>query len=152
MLFQDPLGNGWDRDTKRGWNGPYLRRKSGFVDVGDSIVSDGNGDPLSGTVIFDLWGVASPFTTEPNGNYLVWQNQIDGDVVDSLGTPYLLFDLDDDGSNPTTANPARLVSLGSDHDYDGGNQSDCMPPIDPSDNTAVNEDGLPHDHVLCLLR
>lgn len=31
MLFADPLGNGWNPDTHRGWNGPYLQRKSGLM-------------------------------------------------------------------------------------------------------------------------
>lgn len=31
MLFADPLGTGWNPDTRRGWNGPYLQRKSGLM-------------------------------------------------------------------------------------------------------------------------
>ncbi len=31
MLFVDPLGGGWNPDTHRGWNGPYLQRKSGLL-------------------------------------------------------------------------------------------------------------------------
>ncbi|OAI05507.1 type II secretion system protein [Methylomonas methanica] len=31
MLFADPLGSGWNPDTHRGWNGPYLQRKSGLM-------------------------------------------------------------------------------------------------------------------------
>jgi prepilin-type N-terminal cleavage/methylation domain-containing protein len=46
MLFADPLGNGWNPDTHRGWHGPYLQRKSGLISYGS---------------IDDVWGIADPY-------------------------------------------------------------------------------------------
>lgn len=153
MLFINPLDdktttlveeNTWNPDTKRGWNGPYLQRKSGFVDVGDNVVSNGTaGNIESGTLISDLWGVASPFIYRPTSSYLIWRTEANNSSTNlsKQGTPYLLFDLD----NVDDDNPARIVSLGLDHIYNGEDTSDCLPP-------AINEDGYPIDHVLCLLR
>ncbi len=31
MLFADPSGSGWNPDTRRGWHGPYLQRKSALM-------------------------------------------------------------------------------------------------------------------------
>ena len=158
MLFINPLDDpstssdeegAWNIDTKRGWNGPYLQRKSGYVDVG-AVQSNGTGDPNSGTLTTNLWGVASPFNASPNGNYLVWRNQVGGNDLDKQGTPYLLFDLDDDGSDPTSSDPARLVSLGLGNQYDPppapllSGESDCS--------QEIADDGYPLDHILCLLR
>jgi hypothetical protein len=144
MLFRNPLSTNWNIDTKRGWNGPYLQRKSGFVDVSNSFSTTG-AVTSSTTVTSNLWGVASPFIYKATGNNLVWRTTIGGDALNKQGTPYLLFDLVDDGSDPTSLDPARIVSLGQNNIYDGGNESDCL----PSNN---DENGFPADHILCLLR
>ncbi len=151
MLFINPYDElsttnneegGWNRDTKRGWNGPYLKRNAGFVDIYDTIASDG--DPSSGYAVIDIWGIASPFISS-NPTYL-WRS-VAGDAdtdLEQFGSPYFMFDLDDDGNNPSSPNPARLVSLATNNSYDGDNNSDCS--------QSQNQNGLPHDHVLCLLR
>lgn len=46
MLFVDPLDNGWDPDTHRGWHGPYLQRKSGLI---------------SYEGVDDVWGITDPY-------------------------------------------------------------------------------------------
>lgn len=47
MLFKDPLdNNSWDPDTHRGWNGPYLQRKSQL---------------LTYLSIADVWGISDPY-------------------------------------------------------------------------------------------
>ncbi len=45
MLFLDPLGNGWNPDTKRGWNGPYLRNRQMAVDYLTQTALAGITDP-----------------------------------------------------------------------------------------------------------
>lgn len=151
MLFINPFDDvtttaveegGWNPDTKRGWNGPYLQRKSGYVDMDKDLLMGGSGTLTSGAVIANLWGISSPFVTPPKSDiYLVWRQQITGDDLPKSGTPYLLFDLDSVDAD----NPARLVSLGQNHNYDGDGTSDCLPP-------ATDSNGFPIDHVLCLLR
>nr|WP_305908878.1 prepilin-type N-terminal cleavage/methylation domain-containing protein [Methylomarinum sp. Ch1-1]MDP4521741.1 prepilin-type N-terminal cleavage/methylation domain-containing protein [Methylomarinum sp. Ch1-1] len=42
MLFTDPIGDGWDKDRKRGWNGPYIQRKN-------SLLANG------------AWGILDPY-------------------------------------------------------------------------------------------
>lgn len=46
MLFVDPLGTGWNPDSKRGWNGPYLQRRNGLIAY---------------LGVTDLWGVLNPY-------------------------------------------------------------------------------------------
>lgn len=46
MLFADPLGTGWNPDSKRGWNGPYLQRRNGLI---------------SYLGVTNLWGVLNPY-------------------------------------------------------------------------------------------
>lgn len=48
MLFADPLGEGWNPDTRRGWNGPYSQRRNGL---------------LSYLGVANVWGVLSPYDT-----------------------------------------------------------------------------------------
>lgn len=153
MLFINPLDDlgstptveegGWNIDTRRGWNGPYLLRKNGYIDIGNSIGTDGSGTPDNGTLIANLWGIASPYETEPVGanDYFSWRPNINDDDYEKFGSPYLLFDLD----NVDNSNPARLVSLAADHIYDGDDNSDCSQSLD-------DDQQFPLDHVLCLLK
>lgn len=105
MLFVDPFGRAtddqWNEDTHRGWHGPYLQR----IDLPDNIdtgfTSDGAGNGRSGSTTNALWL-----------------------IKDAYKRAYLMFDLDD----ADAINPARLVSLGGDRDYAGGDTSDCSPP------------------------
>lgn len=139
MLFIDPLDEGWNIDTRRGWNGPYLQRKDGYVDIGSGLNPDGTGSPTSGAITANLWGISSPYQTSPIGanDYYSWRPGIADEDYEKLGTPYFLFDLD----NASDAHPARIVSLASDHDYVG--DGDCEQTIDGN--------GYPSDHILCLL-
>jgi|GEM_PF-6642922 len=151
MLFTDPLGRSekdqWNEDTKRGWNGPYLQRKNGYVSVGNNIGTTGSGSPFSGSEVENIWGISSPFEYQPNNDLLAWYPNIDSNSSPStdniteysqFGTPYFLFDLHDQSK-------ARLVSLSVDHTYNGLGTEACTPPLD----IATNE---PLDHVLCLLK
>jgi prepilin-type N-terminal cleavage/methylation domain-containing protein len=140
MLFVDPFGrepeDQWNPDTHRGWNGPYLQRKSGYVDVGDNLQRSGSGKPDDGEVIENVWGIASPYVSAPAAKanrYLVWRPSDGVNEYAQYGTPYLLFDLDDEEQ-------ARIVSIGPDNTYDGEGANPCEPP--------ANSD----DIVLCLLR
>ncbi len=148
MLFEDPLGNGWNADTKRGWNGPYLQRKSGYVDVGDNLSPDGTGSPFTGTLVEKVWGIASTYIDKPQGNYLVWSNITDTANPDykeykQYGSPYFLFGMDTSAANETYDD--RLVSMGRNGEYDGMGAEVCLPPLDPDTSEAL-------DTVLCLLR
>ncbi len=136
MLFQDPFGSGWNIDTRRGWNGPYLQRKTGYVDVSENINPNGTGSLNIGAVIANLWGVASPFNTTPIGAnaYYSWRPATSEPDYEKFGTPYFLFDLD--------TSVARITSLNADHDYNG--DDDCE--------QNVGSDGFPLDSILCLLK
>ncbi len=149
MLFINPLDditntpsdeeNAWNIDTRRGWNGPYLQRKSGYVDIGNDVSTAGTGNPAAGTLNANAWGIASPYETSPIGanDYFSWRSNISDDDYEKHGTPYLLFDLDDEDQ-------ARIVSLAADHDYEGQDAPNCEQTIDGN--------GYPLDHILCLLK
>jgi len=111
MLFVDPLGDGWSADRKRGWHGPYLQRRDPSGDVDSGYTPDGAGRGNSGIPTSDLW-----------------------QIKDAYDYAYLMFDLDD----ANASHPARLVSVGDNSRYDGGNTADC---------TAASG-----DLMLCLTR
>lgn len=151
MLFINPLDDintadeegGWNVDTRRGWNGPYLQRNVVYLDIGDDLILDGSGDPHAGSAIENIWGVASSYDYRPNSALLTWYPDHDSTTDEAFsryGTPYLLFDLNE----PDDDNPPRLVNLAADHDYAGDDESDCSQPTE-ADNP------YPLDHVLCLL-
>jgi prepilin-type N-terminal cleavage/methylation domain-containing protein len=98
MLMQDPFGMGWNPDTRRGWNGPYLQRGDEFASVDADIFNDGTEQANTDGEIDDAYVVNDPY-----------------------GSPYYLFDLD----NADINNPARLESLGNNQFYDGADNSDC---------------------------
>ncbi len=149
MLFQNPLANGWNADTKRGWNGPYLQRKSGYLDIGDDLTPDALGSPILGTPIENIWGIADPnikpFMTELDGDeHLAWRTTLTQiNAHDSHGRPYLLFGMDTDAS--TATDDDRIVSLSENGDYDGIGIEPCLSPLDPDTSEAM-------DSVLCLLQ
>ncbi|MBE0471374.1 MAG: type II secretion system protein [Methyloprofundus sp.] len=146
MLFTDPLGKGWNPDTKRGWNGPYLQRKSGYVDVGDDLQQNGLGSPIMGTPIKSLWGIADPyllhtFIAADNDEHLAWRAELtQSDAYAKHGRPYLLFGMDTDETDDD-----RIVSMGEDGVYGGTGSEICLPPLDDVTNEPV-------DQILCLLR
>lgn len=127
-LYENPLaGTGhplepWNPNTRRGWRGPYLSRfGEGLVDLGDNLNPDGSGSPTAGSVLSRVRAVADPFVDQPaNGVYLVWRTNPGDSPHPRWGRPYLLFDLDD------VINPARLVSMGQNRQYDGGTADDIV--------------------------
>lgn len=125
QLYDNPLsGTGhaletWNRNTSRGWRGPYLTRGGeGLVDIGDGLNADGIGSPISGAVLKEIPGVADGFLARPVGSYLVWRTSKGGPPHDRWGRPYLLFDLDNTN--------ARIVGMGQNLTYDNGGGDDIV--------------------------
>jgi len=158
----------WNPETRRGWRGPYIDQSGeGLVDLGNDLNSDVDGDPVAGTAIDNVPGIADTFSY----NNPVYQSYADCDEEDfdtstcllewrslsntspkypdstdddymkyyigAHGRPYLIFH--DDGAY-------RIVSMGPDGIYDGcdrNNDGTC----DDDDNlcTPLND-----DIVICL--
>lgn len=120
----------FDRDTRRGYAGPYLSRHGeGFVFVGDDLAPEGAGDPAEGDLV-QVPGVADPFQApELPGGVFTWTSTtiaVPDDVAPAaLGRPYLLFTV---APAPGELGP-RLVSFGPNGVYD-------------SDETALGGDDL----------
>ncbi|NOQ93708.1 MAG: prepilin-type N-terminal cleavage/methylation domain-containing protein [Methylophaga sp.] len=136
MLFEDPLDdNNWDPDTHRGWNGPYLQRNNGYLDIDADYDIDGTMATESDSIIDNVWGIASSYLSEPllSGD-LTWRPSISDDDHAKYGTPYFMFDLAD-------KNKARLVSMSLNNKYEGTNTTAPCSPKTDSD-----------DLILCLLR
>jgi prepilin-type N-terminal cleavage/methylation domain-containing protein len=76
MLFADPLGNGWNSDTHRGWHGPYLQRKSGLISYD----------------VDDVWGIADPYQSP----FILMGNDDEAHIV-SFGPDNAY---DGEGANP----------------------------------------------------
>ncbi|WP_309400857.1 prepilin-type N-terminal cleavage/methylation domain-containing protein [Cerasicoccus maritimus] len=107
----------WDPDTGRGWRGPYLSGYGeGYVDIRDDInddpdtaAGDALGDPLLGTTITNVDGIADPFEhSVTTNNLLGWSDTVDGAELEKWGRPYLIFSLDDQ---------PFLISMGLDGEY-----------------------------------
>ena len=148
MLFEDPIGNGWDQDTHRGWNGPYLQRKSGYLDIGNDLSTAGTGNPYAGTATNNVWAIASPFMAEPKNGLILWSNMDSSTATgykefDQHGSPYFMFDLADDDDNNSDSE-ARIVNMADDDIYDEVDAPNCEQALDTEDN--------PLDNILCLLR
>lgn len=132
MLFLNPLDDsttttieegGWNPDTKRGWNGPYLSRS------GPAYVNW----PKISPIIEEIRGVADAFTIADK----LWRVAPDEALI-ANGSPYLIFDLGDEDK-------ARIVSVGPDGNDGGINPSDsCVPNF-----SDVNGKD---DLVFCLLK
>lgn len=136
-LYTKPSGlQDWNIDTGRGWRGPYLSRSGeGYVDIGSGLDLSGAGDPLTGTLLENVQGIADSFEARPVmssiGKVFQWHIQEDDERYERHGRPYLLFDMGN--------SDARIVSMGPDGKYDGVNNDDeCAPNGD--------------DIVVCLLR
>ncbi len=108
----------WNKETGRGWRGPYLRGDDGYVDIRDGINSGtaagtSAGNPLAGNDIQDVNGVADPFelrtVTVSGVSFLGWSAAAGGTEREVWGRPYLMFDLN-------TAHP-WIVSMGPDGVY-----------------------------------
>lgn len=124
QLFQNPLANtghslaSWNPDTKRGWRGPYLTTSGeGRVDVGDDLNLNGSGSPKTGNMLNDVFGIADPFYSSPEGNFFVWAATPTAPPYSRFGRPYFAFDLHD-----TTK--ARIVCMGPNRKYDQGENDD----------------------------
>lgn len=126
QLYVNPLsGTGhplahWNRDTRRGWNGPYLSRDSeAYVDVGVALGANATGLPTEGTVLSEIPGVADPFVSDAVGANFQWRTRRGGPAHKRRGRPYLVFDLHDE-------NTARIVCMGPNGRYEGGGGDDLV--------------------------
>lgn len=133
MLFEDPLGTGWNADTKRGWNGPYLQRKDGFLTLTLNTVNLAN-------IATPVWAVADAFVRNQNDTGVQWSIQETTATLDNAGSPYLL---ERDNVNNPPVYQARLISAGDDGVFEDNNDNACTTPLDA--------DGEALDEVLCLL-
>lgn len=133
MLFQNPLANGWNIDTKRGWNGPYLQRKDGFLSLSSNAI---NLDDMA----HGLWAISDPYVVNHDSSGVEWSVQANSSVLESAGAPYVLLV---DITNASPVYKPRLVSAGQDHVFEANNSDDCITPL--------NADGVAMDQVLCLL-
>ncbi|PHR83482.1 MAG: hypothetical protein COA59_11710 [Colwellia sp.] len=136
MLFEDPLDNGWNPDTKRGWQGPYLQRKNGYLTLSANTVNLAD-------ITNPVWAIADPYTADQTNSGVEWSIQTTSNVLNKAGTPYVL--LVDITNTPTVYQP-RLISAGEDGVFEDHDE-----PSDDICNTPVDINGQALDQVLCLL-
>ena len=132
MLFEDPLGTGWNVDTKRRWNGPYLQRKDGFLTLTVNTVNLAN-------IATPVWAVADAFVRNQNDTGVEWSLQETSAILDNAGSPYILR-VDDEVLGDYQP---RIISAGYDGVFEDNNDNACTTPLDA--------DGEALDEVLCLL-
>ncbi|NQY86304.1 MAG: prepilin-type N-terminal cleavage/methylation domain-containing protein [Colwellia sp.] len=139
MLFTNPFDTTanpqkqWNPDTKRGWNGPYLQRKDGYLTLSDNTIN-----------LVDIpdaiWAIADPYVVNQQNTGVQWSIQTTSDVLNKAGTPYVL--LVDITNTPSLYQP-RLISAGEDGKFELNNNDVCITPVDTN--------GQALDQVLCLL-
>ncbi len=142
MLFEKPdvkesTVEDWNKDTARGWRGPYLTQVGdGWLDLPLGY-PDANASAVP--VLPKVRAVADPL--QLSSKTLLWHPSEAGDADRRWGRPYLFMDSHD-------ATKARLVWTGRDGQYN---------PINPSDICAANNappvkgvDDVRADLVLCL--
>lgn len=136
MLFEDPLATGWNPDTKRGWKGPYLQRKDGYLSLSSNTVNIAD-------IATPVWAIADPYTANQSESGVEWSLTADGESLSKAASPYLLFV---DLVNSPDIFQARIVAAGEDGEfavhYDEGSTND--------DNCASAVANIV-DPVLCLL-
>ncbi len=138
MLFTNPFDidanpqKQWNIDTKRGWNGPYLQRKDGYLTLSDNTVNLTD-------IATPVWAIADPYTVDQTESGVEWSINVNGDPLNKAGAPYLL--LVDITNTPLLYQP-RLISAGKDEVFEINNDDSC---------TTPTEDGQALDQVLCLL-
>lgn len=138
LTTNHPLGE-WNAETGRGWRGPYIVGfKDGYVDIRSGINSDlkgpiamrsagdKTGDPLTGTNIKDVTGLADSFIHKfrtIGGNTLLdWSRTHRGSATKRLsvakwGRPYLVF-----GWN----GKPQLVSMGPNGTFNKTTEDDIV--------------------------
>lgn len=133
MLFEDPFGRDddeqWNLDTKRGWNGPYLQHKDGFLTLNSNVI---NLDDIA----YAVRAIANPYVVDQQNSGVEWSFEVAGNMLEQAGAPYVL--LVDITNTPVLYEP-RLISAGEDGVFEINNLDDC-----------VNSQEL--DQVLCLLK
>jgi len=138
MLFNNPFNiithpeKQWNRDTKRGWNGPYLQRKDGYLSLTSNSIGLNNIN-----VNNPIWGISDSYITKPEKTGVEWSLGVDTGILNQAGSPYILEDLDDNDR-------ARIVSAGENGIFDSPSTDPCVPPTDDNGNSI--------DHALCLLK
>ena len=136
MLFEDPFGRTplehWNADTKRGWNGPYLQRKDGFLTLTLNTVNLAN-------IATPVWAIADAFVRNQNDTGVEWSIQANSAILDNAGSPYILR-VDDEVLGDYQP---RIISAGDDGVFEDNNDNACTTPLDA--------DGEALDEVLCLL-
>jgi prepilin-type N-terminal cleavage/methylation domain-containing protein len=129
MLFENPLATDWNIDTKRGWNGPYLQRKDGYLTLDSNT-----------TNIADIatpgWAIADPYVENQQSTGVQWSVNTDSEILNKAALPYLfLVDLSNDYQ-------PRIVSASEDGQFEDHNEID-------DDKCPTSVETL--DQVLCLL-
>jgi prepilin-type N-terminal cleavage/methylation domain-containing protein len=131
MLFTNPFDidanpqKQWNIDTKRGWNGPYLQRKDGYLALDSNTVNLTD-------ITTPVWAIADPYTADQTGSGVEWSVNTDSEILNKAALPYLLLiDLNNNYQ-------ARIVSAGDDSIFEANNN------ICETGSQAL-------DQVLCLL-
>jgi prepilin-type N-terminal cleavage/methylation domain-containing protein len=131
MLFENPLATDWNIDTKRGWNGPYLQRKDGYLTLDSNTTNIAD-------IATPVWAIADPYVENQQSTGVQWSVNTDSEILNKAALPYLfLVDLSNDYQ-------PRIVSASDDGEF--GNHNNA-----PADDKCATATANTVDQVLCLL-